>query len=70
MKRLFPNTIFARLFALVAAGIIISHVMTFALVVEFSAAIFHRRRHRIRRSRYCTSPATRCRRCRRACGSG
>jgi signal transduction histidine kinase len=35
MKRLFPNTIFARLFALVAAGIIISHVMTFALVVEF-----------------------------------
>jgi protein-histidine pros-kinase len=35
MRRLFPNTIFARLFALVAAGIVISHVMTFALVVEF-----------------------------------
>jgi signal transduction histidine kinase len=35
MRRLLPNTIFARLFALVAAGIVISHVMTFFLVVEF-----------------------------------
>lgn len=35
MKRLLPNTIFARLFALVAISIIVSHVMTFVLIVNF-----------------------------------
>jgi protein-histidine pros-kinase len=35
MRRLLPDTIFARLFALVAAGIVISHVMTFVLVLQF-----------------------------------
>lgn len=35
MKRLLPDTIFARLFALVVAAIIISHVMTFVLVINF-----------------------------------
>ncbi|MFC7297998.1 ATP-binding protein [Herminiimonas aquatilis] len=35
MKRLLPNTIFARLFALIVLAIIVSHVMTFILVVNF-----------------------------------
>ena len=35
MKRFLPNTIFARLFALIVLAIIASHVMTFILVVNF-----------------------------------
>ena len=35
MKRLLPNIILARLFALIVLAIIVSHVMTFILVVNF-----------------------------------
>ena len=35
MKRLLPDTIFARLFMLVLAAIVISHLMTFILLTEF-----------------------------------
>lgn len=35
MKRFLPNTIFARLFALIVLAIMVSHVMTFILVVNF-----------------------------------
>jgi signal transduction histidine kinase len=35
LKRLLPDTIFGRLFALVLAAIIVSHLMTFVLLLEF-----------------------------------
>ncbi len=35
MKRIVPNTIFSRLLALIVLAIIVSHVMTFVLVVNF-----------------------------------
>jgi len=35
MRRLLPDTIFARLFALIAAGIVVGHVTTFLLLAAF-----------------------------------